>query len=274
MRIFDQHLHSWNSFDCQTQPIDNVRRAIDVGLAGLTFTEHFDTHPTEWDGCVYDDAKIEREILKLREQFGDQIFIGKGIEVCYQPERMDFILEFLAAHSFDVILLSLHWASGRAVHVQDQFANMSCDEYLRFYLKAMCDCTAHLVQMKRDGHQPFQILGHLDFAKRYAFRMFGFDGPLNEPKLVDAILQNCLDAGIIPEINTSTLRQGLSSPMPGMEVVQRYAKLGGMMMSFGSDSHRADDIGAGADHAVKMMKDAGLTHLACFEEGQLRATAL
>ncbi len=271
---FDQHLHSWNSFDCQTAPLENVRRALDVGLAGLSFTEHFDTHPAEWDGCVYDDLKIEREIGELREQFGDRIFIGKGIEVCYQPERMDFILEFLEAHTFDVVLLSVHWAAGRAVHLKDQFKGMSCDAYLRFYLEAVRDCTEQLVQMKRNGHQPFRILGHLDYAKRSASRFFGFDGQLDEPKLLDEILRNCLEANIIPEINTSTLRQNLSSSMPGIEVVQHYAELGGTMMSFGSDAHRAEDIGAGAEHAIGLMKEAGLTHLANFEGGELCATAL
>ncbi|MEZ6084917.1 MAG: hypothetical protein R3E58_13530 [Phycisphaerae bacterium] len=234
MRIFDQHLHSWNSFDCQTQPIDNVRRAIDVGLAGLTFTEHPDTHPSEWDGCVYDDAKIgSREILELREQFGDQIFIGKGIEVCYQPERMDFILEFLAAHSFDVILLSLHWASGRAVHVQDHPRTCRATNTRSFYLEAMRECTAQFQADETQRASAISNPGTSTSPNGMRFGCLDLTAPRNEPKLVDAILQNCLD-GIIPEINTSTLRQGLSSPMPGMEVVQRYAKLGGTMMSFGS----------------------------------------
>jgi hypothetical protein len=53
-------------------------------------------------------------VAALRDEFGARIHIGKGIEVCYQPERMDFILEFLAAHTFDVVLLSIHWAFGKA----------------------------------------------------------------------------------------------------------------------------------------------------------------
>jgi histidinol-phosphatase (PHP family) len=272
--VFDQHLHSWNSFDCQTPPVENVRRAIDAGLAGLTFTEHFDTHPSEWDRCAYDDDKIERELGSLRDQFGDRVFIGKGIEVCYQPERMDFILEFLRAHSFDVVLLSVHWAFGKPIHHQKHFADTSCEAFLQFYLEAVRDCTAHLAQMKRDGHQPFHILGHFDLVRRYAYQFYGYDGPLNQPELIDAILHNCLDADIVPEINTSALRQGLSAPMPGIEVVQRYADMGGTMMSFGSDSHRAEDIGAAAQHALGLMKSAGLTKLARFKGGELCATAL
>ena len=269
MRIFDQHLHSWNSFDCESPPEQNVQAAIDAGLSGLTFTEHFDTHPSEWDGCIFDDEKIERELRQLRDRFGDRIFIGKGIEVCYQPERMDFILEFLRNHRFDVILLSVHWASGKPIHRREYFDGFGCDTYLRFYLEGVRDCTTHLGQMKREGHQPFHILGHLDLARRYARQLFDFDGPLNEPKLIDEILHNCLEAGIIPEINTSTLRQGLSDPMPDGDTVERYAALGGTMMSFGSDAHRPEAIGAGREHALTLMRNAGLSDLAVFQNGQL-----
>ena len=61
MPPYDQHVHSWNSFDCKSPPADNVEHALASGLAGLSFTDHFDTHPDEWDGCLYDDARIARE---------------------------------------------------------------------------------------------------------------------------------------------------------------------------------------------------------------------
>lgn len=274
MRIFDQHLHSWNSFDCKTPPEQNVQAAIDAGLTGLTFTEHFDTHPTEWPGCIFDNTKIERELSELRDRYGDRIFIGKGIEVCYQPEQMDFILDFLSAHRFDVILLSVHWASGKPIHHREHFAGFDCDSFLKFYLEGVRDCTAHLLQLKRDGHQPFHILGHLDLARRYALQIFDYDGPLRQPALIDDILRNCLEAGIVPEINTSTLRQGLSEPMPDSDTINRYAALGGTMMSFGSDAHRPEDIGAGAQDALDLMRNAGLSELAVFEGGRLRAESL
>ena len=38
MALYDQHLHTWHSADCEADPADNVRRAIELGLAGLTFT--------------------------------------------------------------------------------------------------------------------------------------------------------------------------------------------------------------------------------------------
>lgn len=269
MRLFDQHLHSWNSFDCKTAPELNVRTALEKGLAGLTFTEHFDTHPDEWGECIYDDAKITRELTALRQEFGDRVIIGKGIEVCYQPQRMDFILDFLARHHFDVVLLSVHWAFDRPVHRLELFEGEDLRTYLHNYLAAVAAATADVARRKRRGHQPFHVLGHLDFARRYANRHWGFDGPLGEEELVDEILTNCLEAGLIPEINTSTLRNGMTAPMPGPQVVQRYAELGGACLSLGSDAHSPQYVGQDFEKALAIMRAAGIRQLAVFREGAL-----
>ncbi len=274
MRLYDQHLHSWNSFDCKTPPVDNVTCAIERGLAGLTFTEHFDTHPSEWDACVYDDAKIERELAELRARFGERIFIGKGIEVCYQPERMAFILDFLAEHRFDVVLLSVHWAHGKPVHERNHFAGMDGERFVRHYLTAVRDATAHIARMKRDGRQPFHVLGHLDFAKRYAKRYFDYEAPLDMPELIDEILHNCLAANLVPEINTSTLRNAMAEPMPGPQVIRRYAELGGTSVSLGSDAHTAKYVGSHFDDALAMARQAGIANLAIFRTGVLHLEPL
>jgi len=278
--LVDQHLHSWNSFDCKTVPRENILRAIEVGLSGLTFTDHFDTHPSEWDGCLFDDAKITRELSELREEFGDRIVIGKGIEVCYQPERMDFILDYLAEHDFDVVLLSIHWAGGKAVHVREQYEGWDAIRFMQHYLEAVRDATAHIAALHRAGGSPFHILGHLDFAKRYAKRYWDFEQPLDTidafdaMALIDAILTNCLEANLIPEINTSTLRNKMAHPMPGPEVVKRYAKLGGTSMSLGSDAHSPQYVGSHFADAVGMMREAGIENLAVFRGGALETRSI
>lgn len=270
MQLYDQHLHSWNSFDCKTPPEENVLTAVGSGIRGLTFTEHFDTHPDEWPGCIYDDGRITAELAELRRKYPeDQVRIGKGIEVCWQPSRLDFILDFLSRHRFDVVLISVHWAGGRPVHVREGFDGLTGEEFILTYLQAVREATEAIAKLKKTGRQPFHVLGHLDFAKRYAKRYFDFEGPVHAPELIDAILMNCLEAGLIPEINTSTLRNSMAEPMPGPAVVRRYAELGGTMMSLGSDAHSSQYVGSHFDVALEIMRSAGLRHLAVFKEGQL-----
>lgn len=273
-QLHDQHLHSHNSFDSKTPPLDNVESAIERGLGGLTFTEHFDTHPTEWPQCVYDDAKSDAELSALRERYGERVFIGKGIEVCWQPQRMEFILDFLSRHTFDLVIVSIHWAYDKPVHERGQFEGWNVDQYFRFYLEAVRDATAQIARIKRQGRQPFHVLGHMDFARRYAKRFFDFDGPIGHDDLIDQILTHCLEADLIPEVNTSTLRNKLDAPMPGPETMQRYSALGGTMMSIGSDAHSPQHIGADFDRAIEMLKTSGIQNAAMFRRGEVTPTPL
>ena len=48
MDLYDQHVHSRHSFDSHSEPAACVESAIERGLSGITFTEHFDTHPGDW----------------------------------------------------------------------------------------------------------------------------------------------------------------------------------------------------------------------------------
>ncbi|MEK6799294.1 MAG: histidinol-phosphatase HisJ family protein [Planctomycetota bacterium] len=266
MGFFDQHLHSRHSFDCRTDPRANVESAIARGLSGLTFTEHFDTHPDDWAGCVYDDAAYSQTIESLRREFDARIFIGKGIEVCYQPSRMDFILDFLASHEFDLVILSVHYFAGVPVHRRDPWNGVDADRGTRLYLENVLEAVRFCEQLHRGGTRVFDVLGHLDVVKRYTHRFLGSYDVTCCADLIDEILHACVRADLTPEINTSSLRQGLLETMPGPSTVIRYAELGGQAMSLGSDAHRADDLGANFEKAVEMLREAGIGHAAVFQQ--------
>lgn len=274
MDLYDQHLHSHHSFDSKTEPVDNVESALAKGLAGLTFTEHFDTHPDDWKECVYDDERYSAEIRRLRERYGSKIAIGKGIEVCYQPDRMDFILDFLDSHEFDLVLLSVHYFAGRPVHKRECWTGVDAAAGTRIYLEGVRDAMRACAKLHERRGKVFHVLSHLDFVKRYTKRFFGTFYVASHGDLFDDILRACLDADIVPEINTSTLRQGLGESMPGPDTVKRYAALGGTCMSLGSDAHRAEDIGADFGTALAMLRDAGINRLAVFENRRRRLISL
>ena len=274
MDVFDQHLHSRHSFDCRTEPRDNVKAAIAAGLQGLTFTEHFDTHPNDWPKCVYDDEAYSTTIRKLREEFGGDIFIGKGIEVCYQPESMDFVLDFLARHQFDMVMLSVHYFGGVPVHRREHWTGVTVEDGTRRYLENVRDAMQICDGLHRARGRVFDVLGHLDVVKRYSKRFAGHHAVSAFGDLIDDILQGALAAGITPEINTSSLRQNLDETMPNASTIGRYAELGGQAVSLGSDAHRSEDIGAGFDHAAFIARHAGVTQVALFREREMERAPL
>ncbi|MEK6674523.1 MAG: histidinol-phosphatase HisJ family protein [Planctomycetota bacterium] len=254
----DQHLHSRHSFDSNADPVANVQTAIDKGLSGLIFTEHFDIHPDDWKECVYNDTAYTETIQILRRDFGTRLFIGKGIEICFQPDHMAFILDFLDHHEFDMVMLSVHYAAGQAIHHRDLWQSTSPEEMTRQYLQNVLCATQFCRELRKNRGRVFDVLGHLDLAKRYTQRFFNTYSVTPFGDLLDEILRTCLDADLIPEINTSSLRQGLQESMPGPDTVLRYARLGGRAMSVGSDSHRSEDIGAGFDVAASMLRAVNL----------------
>jgi histidinol-phosphatase (PHP family) len=272
--LYDQHLHTWFSTDSQADPADQARRALDLGLAGLTFTDHFDSHPSEWPVCRYDYEGLSQAVTDLRARFGDRLAIGLGIEICHQPEQMDRILPFVESHRFDLVILSVHWTQGRAMHMAEDWADWDIEAASRAYLGTVLEAARLVRDLARQGRRPFDVLGHLDMVKRYTQRYRdGFD-VTRHADLVDEILRTCLDCGLVPEINTSTWRQGLAEPMPADWIVRRYAELGGRAMTVGSDAHKPEHIAADFDTAVALLKDNGVDQLAVFQDRQCRVQPL
>lgn len=264
MDLYDQHLHSRHSFDSRAAPREIVEVAIERGLSGVTFTEHYDVHPQDRESCVYEDASYTATIEKLRCEFGDAVFIGKGIEVCYQPPQMEQIFRFLEGHTFDLVILSVHYFGEHPVHKRERWAGVGVAEGTRRYFERVLDAAQFVRDTQGGRERVFDILGHLDLVKRYTQRFFGEHDVEACAEIRDEILRCCIAAGLTPEINTSTLRQNLEETSPNLATVRRYAELGGHAMSIGSDAHVATAVGAGFDRAVTMLRTAGICKLAVF----------
>ncbi len=210
----------------------------------MTFTDHFDSHPMERPVCRYEYGGIARAVRNLRAECGDRLFVGHGIEVCYQPDQMGWILPFLEAHRFDLVILSVHWTQGRAMHMPEQWPDWDVHAASRAYLGTVLEAARFARDLARRERCPFDVLGHLDMVKRYTQRYRGSFDVTRYADLIDAILQTCLEAGLTPELNTSTLRQGLTEPcadwmcsgMPnwaaGHEPRQRRPPPGGLAANF------------------------------------------
>jgi histidinol-phosphatase (PHP family) len=178
---------------------------------------------------------------------------------------MDFIVDFLDRHQFDLVLLSVHYFGGRPVHQRASWSGIDAATGTREYLNQVREAARFCERLHRRRGPVFQVLGHLDVVKRYSLRFCGsYDvSPFSE--LIDEILLACLAADLVPEINTSSLRQGLAETMPNAATVARYAALGGTCVSIGSDAHRPEDIGKNFEQATGMLRAAGIRHLATYQ---------
>jgi histidinol-phosphatase (PHP family) len=68
------------------------------------------------------------------------------------------------------------------------------------------------------------------------------------------------------EINTSGIRYGLGSVHPSLDIMKAYKRLGGKIVTFGSDAHYVKDYYFGFDEAIALLKKAGFDEITVFEK--------
>ena len=266
VKLYDQHLHSRHSVDSKADPAANCEQALAAGLAGLTFTEHYDMHPSERDQCQWDYDAIAATVAELRRRFSPPLTIGCGIEVDYQPTLVEETLDYLDRHLFDVVLLSVHWCGGRPLHLRRRWQQLSAAAMRHDYLATLREAAELCRDLAAAGSRPFDIISHLDYVKRYLLSYW--DTPLGElePALLDPILEAIIAAGVVPEINTAGLRREEAEAYPDWPLLRRYRELGGSCLSIGSDAHRSREIGHGFAAVAARLRSMGFAGEAVFRE--------
>jgi histidinol-phosphatase (PHP family) len=223
-------------------------RALEVGLPAIAFTEHADwalvhqgQHPVDIEG--YLDA-----IDRCRIQFpGLRILSGVELgEPHWFPKETEAIL---AAGPIDQVLGSVH-----SIHFDGDTLDAS-----QFRSRVGIDFRAAVreylreVLMLVESGQPFEVLAHLDYPKRY---WLGGVAPYREKDYeaeIRAILKAAARTGRVLEVNTT---RG-DVLCPDLTVVRWWRELGGQAVQYGSDAHQPDKVAQGFKVATQMVESAG-----------------
>ena len=113
----------------------------------------------------------------------------------------------------------------------------------------------------------FNTLAHITYPMRYIVGVYHIpvDIPVYQKK-IDEIFRLLIEKEIALELNTSGLRQSLGETLPSRELLQRYYQLGGRLLTIGSDSHNAFDIGKGVREGVALAKEIGFPAYCYYEK--------
>ncbi len=113
-------------------------------------------------------------------------------------------------------------------------------------------------------YKNYSVLGHLDLISRYDLKG---KYPFNKIKpLITEILKIAIEDGKGIEINTSSHRYGLKDTTPSRDILKLYKKLGGKIITIGSDSHRKDHLGAYINEAKSILKQIGFDEYCTFDQ--------
>jgi histidinol-phosphatase (PHP family) len=258
--IPDYHIHTAFSCDSGSTMAEACEAAIARGLREIGFTDHVDHGPDD-PPDYFRAIEYLAEIATCRACYGDRLTIRAGVEIGEPHIFVEQAQAVLATGDFDYVIGSAHYADGMQCGWKPQFFEQPLQQAYEAYFRQVDKLAAA---------GDFDVLGHIDLVKRDAVK-FGkpYDGPEPYADLIRSALRSVIERGKGIEINTSPLYKGLAEPCPAIDILHWYRELGGEILTFGSDAHSPDKLGAHFDTALEMARAAGFTRLARFERRQV-----
>ncbi len=254
--MYDFHLHTDYSEDGSVPMSQMIEAAIAKGLTEIALTDHYDPDYRDPDWTFWlDEPAYQEEMVLRQEEYRGRILVRSGLEIGIQKQALEESRRAVRQYPYDFIIGSFHCACGWAVDLPNFYEGRTPENADRAFYEDMLIC----LKQYRD----YDVIGHFNLIDRYA--------PVQaDPSccrdLTDEILRQIVSDGKGLEINTSCFRRdmnGITTPTP--EILKEYVRLGGEIITIGSDAHVTQDVGEGFLRAEQMILAAGLDQVATFE---------
>ena len=250
MKRCDLHIHSNYSYDTkQTETIESYcLKAIEKNVDVICFCDHieYNVQCNTFDSFQF-EKRIE-EYKKVTKKYIDKVKVLLGFEIG-SPHLHPEIVDKLKKYNPDMIIGSIHYPE-----VIDYFEN---DFDLNIWMRKFDQMTYDMV-----CYGNFNVVGHLDMLKKYYGDLYIADIDMQK-RIIDKIIEK----NLVLEINTSSLRSGISDTMPGKEIIEYYKDKGGKYVVINSDAHQAKDLFMDYDRVLyQLPKELKFCY---FEKGKL-----
>lgn len=268
--LCDYHVHTIYSDDSVYKMEDVIKDGIKKGINELCFTDHVD-YGIKRDvddplGPIYlngqpisnvDYPKYYKEYLYLKEKYKDQMTLKFGLEFGVQVHTIPKYDALFKQYPFDFIILSIHQVDDLEFWTRDFQKGRTEKEYYERYYQELYD----VVNLYHD----YSVLGHMDLIKRYD-DYDGYDSFNNHKEMITQILETVIKDGKGIEINTSSVRYEIGDLTPSRDILKLYLKLGGTIITIGSDSHQEDHLGAYIEDTKKELKELGFKQYCTYSQ--------
>lgn len=257
--LYNCHTHSHFSHDSQCDPSSSAAAAVEGGLLGFAVTDHCDVeyrNTRDEKGEILNSAQCAAE---LNKEFGNRLCVMSGVEMGEAIWCPEFANDVIFSAEYDIVLGSVH--AVRYNGFEDPYSQIDfsvfSNEKINSYLSAYFFDMAEMVRTC-----DFDVLSHLTCPLRYIAGKYGKNVNLERYyDQIEDILKIIISRNIALEVNSSCLDSGYDRLLPDMPIIEKYAALGGKLVTVGSDAHTADRISFGLDRAAAAVKKAGFEHL-------------
>ncbi len=254
--VSDSHVHTRCSSDAVDTSFAVCESAVERGIFALTITDHCECNAFRRGGYDRSVPLSCAETEKAAAAFAGRLRVLCGIELGEPLQELSAAEQALGCGQFDFVLASVHNVRGKEDFYSLNYADEDVDDLLARYF-------GELLETVEWGR--FDSLAHLTYPLRY---MAGKSHiPINMGKWsgsVDGILKALIRKQKALEVNTSGLRQEIGATLPDLPILRRYRELGGELVTLGSDAHRREDVGAGIEAGLDVLRKAGFQNFAVY----------
>jgi histidinol-phosphatase (PHP family) len=263
MRYFaDYHTHTDFSGDSQAPMELMVKRGVELGLSELVFTDHVDY---DYADPVFEKIDFQDYINSFKyckEKYRKDIKLLMGVEIGYQAHVESRIEDLLTKVDFDFVIYSTHMADKLDFYTGAFFNGKERElAYNRYFENVLQSIRAPA---------NFNVYGHLDFIVRYGHYDSKSLSYLEHAAIIDKILRDIIYGGCGIEINTSGYRYGLGQMHPQEDIIRRYYKMGGEIITVGSDAHHPQELCSDFNAAYTLLREIGYKYINAYEERKAR----
>ena len=249
-RLIDMHVHSDNSPDGIHSPMYVCEHAVKNGLRAIAMTDHCEIDKffdQKYNSVIFHSYF---ECVKARNAFEGQLLMLIGLEIGQPLYNIELSKKVIKKYPYDFILSSVHTPRGFTQDIKEiEYDKLDVYKFMEDYFLELADIA------KWDG---CDALAHITCPMRRIQGKYNIDFDYSRiAEATDYLLETMINNNKALEINTSGLRQPVSRTMPDENLIRRYRELGGELITIGSDSHNAYDVGAGIEQGMDLAKKCG-----------------
>ncbi len=266
MFLCDYHTHTHFSFDGAPESTHDAmcRRALEIGLSDIAFTDHCDING-EVEG-IYDPYRADEAFAAMqavKEKYRGRLHVICGIELGNATQYPAEAAAVLAAHPYDFVIGSLHNLRDVPDFCMLRYESMTDALINRLFDRAL-DETIDMVR----NTTGLTTVGHITYMHRYvtyAGRKLDFKSFYDK---LEHLYRTLIQRDIALEINVSTLWKGLGISMPTMELLKLYVDCGGRLITVGSDAHAPENLGKAIRKGYAILRTVGIDEVLTVRDGQ------
>ena len=257
--LSDYHIHTYLCRHAEGEPEEYLKHAHKIGLRTIGFSDHcplpagFDIesrmHISQFNEYI--------DIINALKNNSLGIEILLGMEVDWVPGRMDEVFTVLGNIDYDYLIGSVHHTDELPFDHPDYMELWDTEEKIQNIWDKYID---RIIDMVFCGK--FDIIGHLDLPKK--FNLY----PKNQNyfiKRMESLFVKAAEHDVAIELNTAGLRKPVKEIYPSLKLL-KSAKTHNVKITFGSDAHIPEEVGANFAEAGELAKLAGYSEYLYIEK--------